>query len=127
MNATALIRGDTVEVWAPTQSPSIIRGVAARVAGTTPDKVQVTTTLLGGGFGRKAEGDFIIDAVSLARAVQGRPVKVIWSREDDVSTASTGRLRRNTCRSGSTPTAISLAGGTASWRSRSSPACFGAI
>jgi isoquinoline 1-oxidoreductase beta subunit len=84
MNATALVTGDTVEVWAPTQSPSITRGVAARVAGTTPDKVQVTTTLLGGGFGRKAEADFIIDAVSLAKEMQGRPVKVIWSREDDV-------------------------------------------
>lgn len=44
----------------------------------------MNTTLLGGGFGRKAEADFIIDAVSLAKAVQGRPVKVIWSREDDV-------------------------------------------
>jgi isoquinoline 1-oxidoreductase beta subunit len=84
MNATALVTGDTVEVWAPTQSPSITQGVAARVSGTTPDKVKVTTTLLGGGFGRKAEGDFIVDAVSLAKAVQGRPVKVIWSREDDV-------------------------------------------
>ncbi|TIY02172.1 MAG: xanthine dehydrogenase family protein molybdopterin-binding subunit, partial [Mesorhizobium sp.] len=49
-----------------------------------PDKVKVNTTLLGGGFGRKAEADFIVDAVSLAKAVQGRPVKVIWSREDDV-------------------------------------------
>jgi isoquinoline 1-oxidoreductase beta subunit len=84
MNATALVAGDTVEVWAPTQSPTITQSVAARVAGTTSDKVKVTTTLLGGGFGRKAEGDFILDAVLLAKAMQGRPVKVIWSREDDV-------------------------------------------
>ena len=84
MNATALVKGDAVEVWAPTQSPSITQGFAARMAGTTPDKVKVNTMLLGGGFGRKTEGDFIVDAVSLAKAVQGRPVKVIWSREDDV-------------------------------------------
>lgn len=84
MNATALVTGDTVEVWAPTQGPTGTQGFAAKVAGTTPDKVKVNTTLLGGGFGRKAEDDFIIDAVSLAKEVQGRPVKVIWSREDDV-------------------------------------------
>ncbi len=84
MNATALVSGDTVEVWAPTQSQSVTLGVAARVGGTTPDKVKVNTTLLGGGFGRKADADFIIDAVLLAKAVPGRPVKVIWSREDDV-------------------------------------------
>jgi isoquinoline 1-oxidoreductase subunit beta len=84
MNATALVKGDTVEIWAPTQSPSVTQGVGARIAGTTPDKVKVNTMLLGGGFGRKAEADFIIDAVLLAKAMQGRPVKVMWSREDDV-------------------------------------------
>ncbi|MGK9231997.1 molybdopterin-dependent oxidoreductase [Inquilinus limosus] len=84
MNATALVAGDTVEIWAPTQGPTGTQGFAAEVVGTTPDKVKVNTTLLGGGFGRKAEADFIIDAVSLAKAVQGRPVKVVWSREDDV-------------------------------------------
>jgi len=84
MNATALVTGDTVEVWAPTQAPTGTQGFAAGVVGTTPDKVKVNTTLLGGGFGRKAEDDFIVDAVSLAKEVEGRPVKVIWSREDDV-------------------------------------------
>ncbi|KAF5887922.1 molybdopterin cofactor-binding domain-containing protein, partial [Rhizobium sp. PEPV16] len=84
MNATALVTGDRVEIWAPTQGPTGTQGFAAEVVGTTPDKVKVNTTLLGGGFGRKAEADFIIDAVSLAKAVEGRPIKVIWSREDDV-------------------------------------------
>lgn len=84
MNATALVTGDTVEIWAPTQGPTGTQGFAAEVIGTTPDKVKVNVTLLGGGFGRKAEADFIIDAVSLAKEVEGRPVKVIWSREDDV-------------------------------------------
>lgn len=84
LNATALVKGDTVEVWAPTQSPSIAQGFGARMAGTTPEKVTVHTTLLGGGFGRKAEADFVVDAVLLAKSMEGRPVKVIWSREDDV-------------------------------------------
>lgn len=84
MNATALVAGDTVEIWAPTQGPTATQGFAAEVIGTTPDKVKVNVTLLGGGFGRKAEADFIVDAVSLAKEVEGRPVKVIWSREDDI-------------------------------------------
>lgn len=84
MNATALVAGDRVEIWAPTQGPTGTQGFAAEVVGTTADKVKVNTTLIGGGFGRKAEADFIVDAVSLAKAVEGRPVKVIWSREDDV-------------------------------------------
>jgi isoquinoline 1-oxidoreductase beta subunit len=62
----------------------IAQGFGARMAGTTPDKVQVHTTLLGGGFGRRVEADFIVDAVLLAKSGEGQPVKVIWSREDDV-------------------------------------------
>jgi len=84
MNATALVRNDQVEIWAPTQSPSVTQGFGARMAGTAPEKVQVHTTMLGGGFGRKTEADFVVDAVLLAKSVPGRPVKVIWSREDDV-------------------------------------------
>ncbi len=55
MKAAALVSGDTVEVWAPTQGPTATQGFAARTAGTTPDKVKIPTTLLGGGFGRGAE------------------------------------------------------------------------
>lgn len=84
MTATALVHGDQVEVWAPTQGPAASQIFAARAAGTAPENVKVNTTLIGGGFGRKAEGDFIADAVLLAREVQGRPVKMTWSREDDV-------------------------------------------
>jgi isoquinoline 1-oxidoreductase beta subunit len=57
---------------------------AARTAGTTPPKVTVHTTLLGGGFGRRADWDYVVDAVNLAKAVPGKAVKVIWSREDDI-------------------------------------------
>lgn len=84
MNATALVVGDTVEVWAPTQGTTATVGFAAAAVGTTRDKVKVNTTLIGGAFGRRAEADFITDAALLAKAAAGRPVKVIWSREDDV-------------------------------------------
>ncbi len=84
MNATAKVDGDRIEIWTPTQSPTLAQVFGARMGGTTPDKVTVNTTLLGGGFGRRLEPDFTIDAVLLAKAVSGRPVKVIWSREDDI-------------------------------------------
>ena len=83
MNATARVDGDRVEIWAPTQSPTFAAGAASKVAETTPDKVTVHTTFLGGGFGRRAEQDTVVDAVMLAKR-SGKPVKVVWSREDDV-------------------------------------------
>ena len=83
MNATAWVRADGVEVWAPTESPGIDRDVLAKVAGVEPKKVRVHTTLLGGGFGRRFATDFSIDAVQASKAV-GTPVQVIYSREDDI-------------------------------------------
>jgi isoquinoline 1-oxidoreductase beta subunit len=84
MNATAVVRGNKVEVWAPNQSPTLTQVFAARTAGTTPPNVTVHSTLLGGGFGRRADWDFTVDAVNLAKAMPGTPVKMIWSREDDI-------------------------------------------
>jgi isoquinoline 1-oxidoreductase beta subunit len=84
MNATAVITGDGVEIWAGNQSPTTVQMVCAGVAGVPPEKVTVNTPLLGGGFGRRGEVAYAVDAVLLAKAVPGRPVKVIWSREDDV-------------------------------------------
>src|SRR5262249_28961494 len=83
MNCTAHVTRDSVEVWAPTQAQTWTQGVAAQIAGVGPDKVQVHTMYLGGGFGRRAETDFVRDAVEASKAV-GAPVKVIWSREDDM-------------------------------------------
>ena len=85
MNATALVKGDTVELWAPSQSPTNMQRMSAQAAGTSPDKVKVHTTLFGGGFGRRSEGDEVFEAVQMAKAVPGRPVKLIWSREDDIA------------------------------------------
>jgi isoquinoline 1-oxidoreductase beta subunit len=84
MNATAHVRPDACEVWAPTQNPQGTQETAARLAGLPPEKVTVHTTLLGGGFGRRGEVDFVVDAVETSKAV-GAPVKVIWTREDDMT------------------------------------------
>ncbi len=83
MNATAHITPDGCVVWAPTQNPGGSQATAARIAGVPPEKVTVNTTLLGGGFGRRGEIDFIVDAVETAKAV-GAPVKLMWTREDDI-------------------------------------------
>ena len=84
MNATALVTGDKIEIWAPSQSPFFIVGGLTRVLGFRPENVTANITLLGGGFGRRVENDYILDAGILAKAMEGKPVKVIWSREDDV-------------------------------------------
>ena len=84
MNCTALVEDGRVTVWAPTQANSIARDVAAQTAGVTPEQVTVHTTLMGGGFGRRAEMDFVSQAVTVAMALPGTPVQVSWSREQDM-------------------------------------------
>jgi isoquinoline 1-oxidoreductase subunit beta len=83
MNCTAQVTAEGVTLWVPTQSPGGHQAVAARIAGVAPEKVTVHTTLLGGGFGRRGEPDFVTDAVETAKAVKA-PVKVVWTREDDI-------------------------------------------
>jgi isoquinoline 1-oxidoreductase subunit beta len=83
MNCTAHVRADGCDVWAPTQRQDETRAVAARITGLAPEKVAVHTTYLGGGFGRKFETDFVAEAVEISKAMNA-PVKVIWSREDDM-------------------------------------------
>jgi isoquinoline 1-oxidoreductase beta subunit len=82
-NATAWMLHDDIEVWAPTQGQTWAQQSCARVTGLTPDKVRVHTTFLGGGFGAKTEQLANAEAAMLSKAVD-KPVKVIWSREDDV-------------------------------------------
>ncbi len=83
MNATAHVRADGVDIWAPTQFQQGAQGLGAQIGGVPPEKVQVHTTYLGGGFGRRFELDFIQEALEVSKA-SGAPVKVIWSREDDI-------------------------------------------
>ena len=93
LNAIASVSpsGDSVEIWAGTQSQSIACEAPAKVLGIPRDKVKLHDMLMGGGFGRRGnrDVDFIIDAVLLSKEA-GRPVKVIWTREDDVHN---GRFR----------------------------------
>lgn len=83
MNCTARADGDRIEIWVPSQSASIVVGTVAAVGGFKPENITVHTTLLGGGYGRRVEADYTIDAVALAKALPGVPVQVIWTREDD--------------------------------------------
>lgn len=81
--ATAQWTGDSVKIWACTQNPQAAKSTVAQICGVPEDNVTVHVTLLGGGFGRKSKPDFVVEAALLAREV-GKPVKVTWTREDDV-------------------------------------------
>ncbi len=84
MSCAALVEPAGVTVWAPTQAESIARDVAADVAGVGTARVKVHRTYLGGGFGRRAEMDFVGQAVGAAKAFPGRVVKLTYTREEDV-------------------------------------------
>jgi isoquinoline 1-oxidoreductase beta subunit len=84
MNCTALFSGASLELWMPNQSPTLMRLAAARAAGLSQDEVTVHTTFLGGGFGRRAEVDLVREAVACALQMPGKPVQVLWSREEDI-------------------------------------------
>ncbi len=82
--ATAIMTADGgCEIWACTQNPQSAQGTVAELLGIDKEKVKVHVTLLGGGFGRKSKSDFIAEAAWLAKK-SGRPVKVSWTREDDI-------------------------------------------
>lgn len=83
MNCTADVRPDRVDVWVPTQMQTMTEASAVRVSGLKPEQVHVHTTFLGTGFGRRAEQDFVVEALETSRAA-GAPVQVTWTREDDM-------------------------------------------
>jgi isoquinoline 1-oxidoreductase beta subunit len=83
MNCAASVTAERCDVWAPTQNQGGTKGTAVKISGLKPEQVFVHTTYLGGGFGRRFEQDFIEEAVSVSKAV-GKPVKVIWTREEDI-------------------------------------------
>ncbi len=82
MNCTAHISKDRCQIWAPTQFQTAVQGAGSKISGLPPEKVDVFTTYCGGGFGRRAETPVVVEALQLSEAV-GKPVKVIWTREDD--------------------------------------------
>jgi len=85
LNCLVDLRADRCEIWTGTQFQTVDRDAAARVSGLKPEQVKIHTTLMGGGFGRRAnpQSDFVVEAVHVAKAIE-RPVKVIWTREDDI-------------------------------------------
>ena len=83
-SATARVTDAGCEIWASTQNPEAIRGHLAKGFNMPIDKIVVNVLFLGGGFGRKSKGDFAIEAAILSRAMGGRPVKVTFTREDDL-------------------------------------------
>ena len=83
LNCAADVRADSCEVWASTQMQSPARDAAVKITGLKPENVQIHTEFMGGGFGRRGQVDFISEAVEVSKAA-GVPVKVTWSREDDL-------------------------------------------
>lgn len=85
MNAVAHLKDGRLDVWAGNQSPTqaLIEGEA--ITGLKADQIRIHTTMMGGGFGRRAEMDFIKQAIEVAKAMEGTPVNLTWSREEDIT------------------------------------------
>jgi isoquinoline 1-oxidoreductase beta subunit len=83
MNCTARVLGGSAEIWAPTQAPTWARGEVAKALGLPEERVTVHVTFLGGGFGRRSQPDFAVEAALVAKAASA-PVQVTWTREDDI-------------------------------------------
>lgn len=120
--ATAKAWGNRCEVWACVQDPQTTRDRLAKHLGLSDENVVVHQTLLGGGFGRKSKPDFVLEAALVSRAVQGAPVKLIWTREDDLHhsyfhTVSVERLEAG----------LDADGRTVAWRHRSAAPTIASI
>jgi isoquinoline 1-oxidoreductase beta subunit len=83
-NGTGWLHDGQLDLWVPTQGQTWARDVGNKVTGVPKEKIHIHTPLLGGGFGAKVEQVFTGEAAALAKAVEGKPVKIVWSREDDV-------------------------------------------
>jgi isoquinoline 1-oxidoreductase beta subunit len=83
MNCTAHVANDHCDVWAPVQAQTAAQAIGSKISGFPREKVNVYTTFLGCGFGRRAKPDFVVEAVSISKAL-GKPVKVVWTREEDI-------------------------------------------
>ena len=102
MNCTAWAREDACDIWAPTQAPDMLQAAVAELTGLPRERINIHVTLLGGGFGRRAMSDFGLEAVEISRRA-GRPVKVVWSREDDMRHDFYRPATRNRLRATITP------------------------
>jgi isoquinoline 1-oxidoreductase subunit beta len=114
MNVTAMVSpsGDSAEIWVGTQGPSIKTAAAAAILKTTPDKIKLNQLYLGGGYGRRWPADTLPEVLPLAKVMQ-RPVKLIWTREQDVKSA---KMRPMTAHQ--IDAALDGAGNVIGWRHR---------
>ncbi len=87
MNCTAKVDGDMIELWVPSQTVGFVVGGVAAAGGFKPENIKVNITLLGGGYGRRVEAEYAVEAALIAKAVPGVPVQLIWTREDDMQRA----------------------------------------
>ena len=85
MNCTVFVEKDRAEAWVPSQAPDWTQSTVAKVCGLSPENVKVNTTLMGGGFGRRYQADFAMEAAQIAKKMTGTPVQLVWSREDDIT------------------------------------------
>lgn len=83
MNCTVRLEKDRLDIWVPTQNQGGVQEIGSIMTGLDPDQVFVHTTYLGGGFGRRCGVDYVKEAIELAKKIK-KPVKVIWTREDDI-------------------------------------------
>src|ERR1700719_3726349 len=84
LNCTVQLKPDSCEIWLGTQVISRVQGTVAKLTGLPVEKVTVHTHLIGGGFGRRLEPDMALSAVRVAQHLDGEPVKVVWTREEDI-------------------------------------------
>lgn len=122
-NATAVVRDGGCEIWVGSQAPTLVRWFAARTAEVPADRVTVHTPYLGGGFGRRVEMDVVVQAVTLARRLPGVPVKLVWSREEDIRHDTYRPMATARCRA-----ALDSTGSVTAWVSRVvSQSCTGEL
>jgi len=83
MNCTANVKGSSCEIWVPTQNQGMSMDVTKEITGLNNEQIKINTTLLGGGFGRRSETDFVTQAVTISKSLS-KPVQVTWMREEDM-------------------------------------------
>ncbi|MFB0872406.1 MULTISPECIES: molybdopterin cofactor-binding domain-containing protein [unclassified Sphingobium] len=83
-NCTALFKDGAIEIWAPTQNPENGRGLVAKALNLPPEKIRINFRRIGGGFGRRLMNDYMVQAASIAAQLPGVPVKLLWTRQQDI-------------------------------------------